>query len=201
MFANVMSVGAARPWRTVGALIAQAKAEPGKLTYGSSGVGSTLHLSVELFKTMAGVDIVHVPYKGGSLALADLIAGHIDMTFDNIPGVLGAIQGGQVRPLAVSSRTRNAQLPDVPTLDEAGVPGFEMVGWYGLCAPAGVAEPILAKLNADVVAVLETPSYRRAAAEQGTDPAPMTRVQYAAFLEAQAAKWAKVVRDAGVQPE
>jgi tripartite-type tricarboxylate transporter receptor subunit TctC len=201
MFANVMVVGTARPWRTVGELIAQAKAEPGKLTYGSSGVGSTLHLSMELFKSMAGVDIVHVPYKGGSPALADVIAGHIDMTFDNIPGELGAIKGGQVRALAVSSRARNAQLPDVPTLAEAGVPGFELVGWYGLCAPAGVPEPILDKLHAAAVAVLETPSYRRSAAEQGIDPAPMTRAQYAAFLEAQAAKWAKVVRDAGVRPE
>jgi len=201
MFANVMVVGAARPWHTVGALIAQAKAEPGKLTYGSSGVGSTLHLSMELFKSMAGIDIVHVPYKGGSPALADVMAGQIDMTFDNIPGELGAIKGGQVRALAVSSRARNAQLPDVPTLAEAGVPGFEMVGWYGLCGPAGVPEPILDKLQADTVAVLETASYRRSAAQQGIDPAPMTRAQYGAFLEAQAAKWAKVVRDAGVQPE
>jgi tripartite-type tricarboxylate transporter receptor subunit TctC len=201
MFANVMVVGAARPWRTVGELMAQAKADPGTLTYGSSGVGSTLHLSMELFKSMAGVDIVHVPYKGGSPALADVIAGHIDMTFDNIPGELGAIKGGQVRALAVSSRVRNAQLPNVPTLAEAGVPGFELVGWYGLCAPAGVPAPILDRLNADTVAVLETPSYRRSAAEQGIDPAPMTRAQYAAFLEAQAATWAKVVRDAGVQPE
>jgi tripartite-type tricarboxylate transporter receptor subunit TctC len=201
MFANVMVVGAARSWRTVGELIAQAKADPGTLTYGSSGVGSTLHLSMELFKSMAGIDIVHVPYKGGSPALADVIAGHIDMTFDNIPGELGAIKGGQVRALAVSSRVRNAQLPDVPTLAEAGVPGFELVGWYGLCAPAGVPAAILDRLQADVVAVLETPSYRRSAAEQGIDPAPMTRAQYAAFLEAQAATWAKIVREAGVQPE
>jgi tripartite-type tricarboxylate transporter receptor subunit TctC len=201
VFANVMVVGAARPWRTVGELIAQAKAEPGKLTYGSSGVGSTLHLAMELFKSMAALDIVHVPYKGGSPALADVIAGQIDMTFDNIPGELGAIKGGQVRALAVSSPARNAQLPDVPTLAEAGVPGYEMVGWYGLCAPAGVPAPILDKLNEDAVAVLEAASYRRSAAEQGIDPAPMTRADYAAFLAAQAAKWAKIVRDAGVQPE
>jgi tripartite-type tricarboxylate transporter receptor subunit TctC len=200
-FVNVMIVNPQRPWRTAAELLAQAKATPGKLTYGSSGVGSTLHLSMELVKIMAGVDIIHVPYKGGAPALGDLIAGHIDVTFDNIPGVIGAIKGGQVRALAVSGTTRNAQLPDVPPLAEAGVPGFEVLGWYGLCGRAGTPEPILDKLHADVTAVLNTPAYRKAAAEQGTDPAPMTRAEYTAFLAAQGAKWAKVVREAGVQPE
>jgi len=201
LFANAMIVGAQRPWRTVAELIAQAKAAPGKLTYGSAGVGSTLHLTMELFKIMAGVDIVHVPYKGGSAALADVIAGHIDMSFDNIPGLLGAIQGGQVRALAVSSPGRNGQLPDVPPLSEAGVPGYEMVGWYGLCAPAATPEPILEKLHADIVAVLATPAYRKASVEQGNEPTAMTRTEYAAFLDAQARKFAKLARDAGVEPE
>jgi tripartite-type tricarboxylate transporter receptor subunit TctC len=200
-FVNVLNVPPQRPWKTAAELIAHAKANPGKLSYGSSGVGSTLHLSMELFKTMAGIDILHVPYKGGSPALADLIAGQIDMTFDNIPGVIGAIQGKQVRALAVSGPTRNAQLPDVPPLGEAGVPGFEVVGWYGLCARAGTPEPILEKLSADTLAVLATPAYRKAALDQGTDPAPMSRAQYTQFLDAQATKWAKVIRDAGVQPE
>ncbi len=200
-FVNVMIVNPSRPWRSAGDLLAQAKANPGTLTYGSSGVGSTLHLSMELVKIMAGVEIVHVPYKGGGPALADLIAGHIDVTFDNIPGVIGAIKGGQVRPLAVSGSTRNAQLPDVPPLAEAGVPGFEVLGWYGLCGRAGTPEAILDKLHADAMAVLQSPAYRKAAVEQGTDPSPMSRADYAAFLAAQGAKWAKVIREAGVQPE
>jgi tripartite-type tricarboxylate transporter receptor subunit TctC len=200
-FVNVMIVNPSRPWRTAAELLAQAKATPGKLTYGSSGVGSTLHLSMELVKIMAGVDIVHVPYKGGGPALADLIAGHIDLTFDNIPGVIGAIKGGQVRALAVSGTTRNAQLPDVPPLAESGVPGFEVLGWYGLCGRAGTPEPILDKLHADTLAVLASEPYRKAAAEQGTEPSPMSRADYARFLDAQMTKWAKVVRDAGVQPE
>lgn len=199
-FANAMIVGAQRPWRTVGELIAQAKANPGKLTYGSAGVGSTLHFTMELFKIMAGVEIVHVPYKGGSAALADVVAGHIDMSFDNIPGLLGAIQGGQVRALAVSSPTRNGQLPEVPPLAEA-VPGFEMVFWYGLCAPAATPVPILDKLNADIAAVVATPSYRKASMEQGNEPTAMTRAEYAAFLDAQAVKYAKLARDAGIEPE
>ncbi len=200
-FVNVMIVNPRRPWRTAGELLQQAKATPGALTYGSSGVGSTLHLSMELVKSMAGVDIVHVPYKGGGPALADLIAGHIDVTFDNIPGVIGAIKGGQVRALAVSGSTRNTELPDVPPLAEAGVPGFEVLGWYGVCGRAGTPEAILDKLHDDLVAVIESPAYRKAAAEQGTEPSPMTRAAYKAFLAAQTAKWAKVVRDAGVQPE
>jgi len=199
--ANILVVHNGLPIRTVGELIARAKAEPGKLSYGSSGVGGSLHLTMEVFKSMAGVDIVHVPYRGGAAALADVIAGHVDMMFGNATEQVAAVRSGQVRALGVSSATRHPMLPDVPTVAEAGVPGFDVVSWYGVCAPAAVPEPILDKLSADTIAALQSPEYRRRAAEQGIEPAPMTRAQYAAFLDAQSVKWTKAVRDAGLTPE
>jgi tripartite-type tricarboxylate transporter receptor subunit TctC len=198
--ANILVVNPKTPYRTVGDVIAFAKAHPGQLTYGSSGVGASLHLTMELFKSMAGVDIVHVPYKGGAPALADVIAGHIDMMFGNATEQVGAVKSGQVRALGVSSSRRLPALPDVPTIAEAGVPGFEVLSWYGLCAPARTPEPILAQLNTDAVAAINSPDYRRRTAEQGIEPAPMTRTEYAAFIDAQAEKWAKVVHTIGLKP-
>jgi tripartite-type tricarboxylate transporter receptor subunit TctC len=198
---NVLVIHKTLPYRTVGELIADAKAHPGKLTYGSSGIGGSIHLTMELFKTMAGVDIVHVPYKGGSASLADVIAGHTDMMFGNATEQVGAVKSGQVRALGVSSLARHPALPDVPTIAEAGVTGFEVVTWYGVCAPRGVPAPILDKLNADMVAAMTTEAYRRRCAEQGIIPAPMSRAQYAAFLEAQSAKWTLLIKKLGIQPE
>jgi tripartite-type tricarboxylate transporter receptor subunit TctC len=198
--ANILVVNPKTPYRTVSDVIAFAKAHPGQLTYGSSGVGASLHLTMELFKSMAGVDIVHVPYKGGAPALADVIAGHIDMMFGNATEQVGAVKSGQVRALGVSSSRRLPALPDVPTIAEAGVPGFEVLSWYGLCAPARTPEPILAQLNTDAVAAINSPDYRRRTAEQGIEPAPMTRTEYAAFIDAQAEKWAKVVHTIGLKP-
>ena len=198
--ANILVVNPKTPYRTVGDVIAFAKAHPGELTYGSSGVGASLHLTMELFKSMAGVDIVHVPYKGGGPALADVIAGHIDMMFGNATEQVGAVKSGQVRALGVSAAHRLPALPDVPTIAEAGVPGFEVLSWYGLCAPAATPEPILAQLSTDAVAAINSPDYRRRTAEQGIEPAPMTRTEYAAFIDAQAQKWAKVVHTIGLKP-
>ncbi|HUA56519.1 MAG TPA: tripartite tricarboxylate transporter substrate binding protein [Candidatus Sulfotelmatobacter sp.] len=198
---NILVVHKTLPYQTLGELIADAKAHPGKLTYGSSGIGASLHLTMELFKTMAGVDIVHVPYKGGSASLADVIAGHTDMMFGNATEQVGAVKSGQVRALGVSSLTRHPALPDVPTIAEAGVPGFEVVTWYGVCAPRGVPTPILDKLNADMVAAMATETYRRRCAEQGILPAPMSRPEYAAFIEAQSEKWTPLIKRLGIQPE
>jgi tripartite-type tricarboxylate transporter receptor subunit TctC len=200
-FANILVVNPASPFKTLGALLAYARANPGKLHYGSSGVGGSIHLTTELFKSMAGVDIVHVPYKGGAPAFADLVAGQIDVMFDNTTVQVGPVKAGQVRALGISSLQRYAALPDLPTIDEAGVPGFDVVGWYGVCAPAGVPAPILDKINADMNAALTTPEMRVRLAEQGIDPAPMTRPEYAGFLAAEAARWARVLKDAGVEPE
>jgi tripartite-type tricarboxylate transporter receptor subunit TctC len=197
---NILVINPKLPFRTVGELIAYAKANPGKLTYGSSGVGASLHLTMELFKSMAGVDIVHIPYKGGAAALADVIGGHVDMMFGNATEQVATIRSGQLRGLGVSSLTRHPALPDVPTIAEF-VPGFELITWYGVCAPAGVPTAILDKLNADIVAAVESPEYRRSAAEQGIEPTPMTRAQYVAFLAAQSTKWTVLAKRLGLQPE
>ena len=198
--ANVLVVNPKSRFHSVGDLIADAKARPGQLTYGSSGVGASLHLTMELFKSMAGVDIIHVPYKGGAPALADVIAGHIDMMFGNATEQVGAVKSGQVRALGVSASHRLPALPDVPTIAESGVPGFEVVTWYGLCAPRAVPEPILAQISEDAIAAINAPDYRRRLAEQGIEPSPMTRAEYAAFIDAQTAKWAKVVHAIGLEP-
>src|SRR5271155_1529930 len=165
--ANILVVHNALPIRTLGELIARAKAEPGKLSYGSSGIGGSLHLTMEIFKSMAGVDIVHVPYRGGAAALTDVIAGHVDMMFGNATEQVAAVRSGQVRALGVSSATRHKMLPDVPTVAEAGGPGLAVVAGSGVSAPAGVPEPILDRLSADTIAALQSPDYRRRAAEQG----------------------------------
>jgi tripartite-type tricarboxylate transporter receptor subunit TctC len=198
--ANIMMVNNTSPHRTVGELIAYAKANPGKLTYGSSGVGASLHIAMELFKSMAGIDIVHVPYKGGAPALADLLGGHIDIVFGNATDRVATVKAGQVRGIAVSSAKRLPMLPDVPTVAET-VPGFEVITWYGLCAPVATPEPILAKLSEDARAVQRTDDYKRRAYELGVEPAPMTRTEYAAFVDAQAAKWAKVMREINIEPQ
>ena len=198
---NILVVHNGRSFRSVGDVIAYAKANPGTLNYGSSGVGASLHLTMELFKTMAGVDIVHVPYKGGAAALGDVIAGHADMMFGNATEQVGAVKSGQVRGLGVSSLTRHPALPEMPTIAEAGVPGFEVTTWYGICAPLGVPEPILDKLSADVMAALDSAEYRRRCAEQGILPAPMTRAEYTAFIDREAVKWTPVIQRLGIQPE
>ncbi|MBV8166417.1 MAG: tripartite tricarboxylate transporter substrate binding protein [Alphaproteobacteria bacterium] len=201
VLANILMVNNASPFKTLGELLAYAKANPGKLTYGSSGVGASLHITMEMLKSMAGVDIVHVPYKGGAPALADLLAGHIDMVFGNATDRVASIKAGQMRALAVSSAKRIPMLPDVPTVAEQGVPGFEVITWYGLCAPAATPEPILAKLSADAIAAQDNEEYKRRCFEYGVEPAPMSRAEYAAFVDTQAAKWAKVMREVHIEPQ
>ncbi len=198
---NVLVVNPALPVRTVGDLIAHAKANPGKLSYGSSGNGTSLHLSMEMLKKQAGLDIVHVPYKGGPQAVVDLLAGRIEVMFDNLPGQVANVKGGRTRALAVTTAKRNFQLPDVPTMMEAGVPGFEVTVWYGVFAPAAVARPILVKLNAELVKTLNLPEIRERMAEQGAEPTPTTREEFASFQKAEVARWAKVVKDSGATAE
>ena len=197
---NILVVHNGLPFRTVADVIAHAKAHPGELTYGSSGIGGSIHLTMELLKTMAGIDIVHVPYKGGGAAIGDVIAGHTNMMFGNATEQVGAVKSGQVRGLGVSSKTRHPALPDVPAIAET-VPGFEVITWYGLCAPKATPAPLLDQINADVVAAMASADYQRRCAEQGITPAPMSRGEYAAFLDGQVAKWAPVMAKLGIQPE
>ncbi len=200
-FANLLLVRPASPFKTFDQFITYARANPGKLHYGSSGVAGSIHLTTELFKSMAGVDIVHIPYKGGGPAMIDLLGGQIDVMFDNTTVQTGAVKAGSLRALGISSAQRNPQLPDVPTIAESGVPGFDVVAFYGVCAPAAVPVPILDKLNADVVAALNAPELKRRMAEQGIDPQPMSRADYAAFLDRETATWARVLKQAGIEPE
>jgi tripartite-type tricarboxylate transporter receptor subunit TctC len=194
---NVFVVNPALPIKTVSDFIAYAKARPGKVSYGSSGNGSSLHLSMEYLKTLTGIDVVHIPYKGGAPATADLIGGQIQVMFDNLPGQIAFVKSGRTRPLAVTTPTRNAQLPDVPTMIEAGVPGFEVTVWYGLFAPAGTSKAIIAMLNAGVVKALNTPEVRERINQQGGDPAPTTPEQLAVFQKSEIVKWAKIVKASG----
>jgi tripartite-type tricarboxylate transporter receptor subunit TctC len=200
-FANLLVVRPSSPFKTLNDLLSYARANPGKLHYGSSGIAGSIHLTTELFKSMAGVDIVHVPYKGGGPAMIDLLSGQIDVMFDNTTVQTGPVKAGQLRALGISSPTRNAALPDVPTIAEAGVPGFNVVAFYGVCSQAAVPTPILDKLNADVVAALNSPDLRRRLAEQGIDAAPMSRAEYATFLETETTTWSRVLKQAGIEPE
>jgi tripartite-type tricarboxylate transporter receptor subunit TctC len=196
---NVLCASLTFPPKSVAEFIAYAKANPGKVTYASSGNGSSLHLSMEYLKSLTGVDLVHVPYKGGSTTIPDLIAGQIQIMFNNLPTQVPFIKAGKVRALAVTTAKRNAQFPELPTMIEAGVPGFEVVVWYSMFAPAKTPKPIVAKLNTEVVKVLNMPDIRERLAQQGSDAAPTTPEELAIFQKAEIAKWAKVVRASGAR--
>jgi tripartite-type tricarboxylate transporter receptor subunit TctC len=185
--------------KTVAELIALAKAEPGKLNFGSSGNGSTNHLAGELFKSLAGIDIVHVPYRGAAPAMNDLIAGHIPMMFDNMPAVRPQVEAGAVRALAVAGATRSSVFPDVPTMEEAGVKGFEATAWFGLVAPVKTPADVLTILDTTSAKVLKDPDTAKKFAALGADPGVAVGDAFGAFLKAEAEKWGKVVRASGAK--
>lgn len=180
-------------------LIALAKQEPGKLTFGSSGVGGAHHLSGEMFREDAHIDIIHVPYKGGNLAATDLMGGHITMMFEMGYSALPAIQGDKVHPIAVTSAHRLAVLPNVPTMAEAGLPGFESYNWQGIVAPAGTPAPIIARLNADLNAILKDPEVVKAINDTGSQAGGGTPEEFGAFIQAETKKWAKVIKDGNIR--
>jgi tripartite-type tricarboxylate transporter receptor subunit TctC len=181
-------------------LVAYAKSNPGKLSMASAGVGTSQHMSIELLKSMTGIDITHVPYKGGAPALSDLLGGQIPSLLTGMPAGLGAVRSGRVRALGVTSAKRSPHLPDVPAIAET-VPGYEVTSWVGVCAPSGVPKAIVAKLNSDIVKVLGLPDTRQKLDEQGFEAAPNTPEQFTAFIAAEIVKWAGVVKAAGIQPE
>jgi tripartite-type tricarboxylate transporter receptor subunit TctC len=198
---NVMVIHPSVPAANVAQFIAYAKANPGKMSYGSSGVGTSTHLSVELFKSMAGVNLVHVPYKGGAQSGADLLGGQIQLLITPLPEQLGNIRAGRVRALGVTTSKRTAQLPDVPTIAEAGLPGYEVTVWLGICAPARMPQDLVQKVNADVVKALSSPDTKQRLAEQGIEVGPNTPKQFTAFMQAELAKWAKVVKESGASAD
>ena len=184
---------------TVTEFIAEAKAAPGKFSVASSGNGTSTHLSAELFKQMTGVDMVHVPYKGSAPAVNDLIAGQVDVMFDNLPASIQHIRAGSLRPLAVTSAQRSPALPEVPTVAEAGVPGFEASSWFALFAPAKTAKEIVDKLNAEVRTALQGADLQKRFADLGGDIRPMSPAELGAFQKAELEKWAKVVTLSGAK--
>ena len=188
------------PAKSVPELIALAKAKPGELNMASFGSGSSSHLAGELFKAMAGVNLTHVPYKGGPPALQDLIAGRVQVMFDIISSVRAHMEGGRVRALAVTGPKRSAVAPEVPTVAES-VPGFEASAWFGILAPAGTPEPIIRRLNKEIVQIVKGPQLQELYAKQAMEPVGSTPEEFAAVIKADLAKWSKVIKDAGIQPE
>lgn len=198
---SVLVVTASLPVSTVPELIAYAKANPGKLNFASSGTGALIHLTGEMFKQMAAIDIVHVPYKGTALFLPDLIDGRVAMSLDSMPPHLPHIKSGKLRALAVTSAKRSPVLPDLPTIAEAALPGFESIAPYALFAPTGTPAEIIALLNREVNAVLLIPEVRGKLAEQGIEVAGSTADALAATVKNEIAKWAKVIKDGNIKPE
>ena len=198
---NVLVVNPAFPAKNIQELIAYAKANPGKVMFGSSGTGGANHLSGELFKSMAKIDMVHVPYKGAAPALNDLLGNQISVMFDSIPGVLSHIKAGKLRALGVTSLTRSAALPNVPTISESGLKGFEALAWFGMYAPPQMAPELLNKISGDVLTVLQSPQVKNQFAEQGADAGNMTQAEYAKYVDSEITKWAKVISDANIKAE
>jgi tripartite-type tricarboxylate transporter receptor subunit TctC len=194
---NVLEVNPSLPVKSVQELIAYAKANPGKLDFASSGNGTSIHLSGELFKSMTGVDMLHIPYKGSAAAITDLIGGQANLMFDNLPSSIAYIKSGQLRALAVTTLTRSPALPDVPTINESGVPGFDASSWFGLLAPAGTPKEIVDRLHDEIVKALRTPRLKANLQAQGAEPIGNTPEQFADHIRAEIAKWAKVVKQSG----
>jgi len=197
----VLMVPVSSPATSLGELIALARRQPGRLSFGSSSIGGTNHLAGELLKSMAQIDIVHVPYRGAAPAMTDLIAGRLDLYFDNMPGVLPQVREGRVRAIAVAGATRAAVLPDLPTMAEAGLPGFEASAWFGMAAPGGTPPALVERINAAVLAALSDATLRARFAQAGAEPGRLDAAGFARFVEAERAKWGRVVRASGASAD
>jgi tripartite-type tricarboxylate transporter receptor subunit TctC len=197
---NLLVVHNDVPARSVAELIALGKRE-GKMTFASAGSGTSIHVSGELFKTMTGIDMEHIPYKGRATAIPDLLGGRVTMMFDNMPSSLQLVREGKLRALGVTSAKRSPAAPEIPTIAEQGLPGFEAVSWFALFAPAGTPKPIVDKLQAEVKKILATPDVGKRLAESGLDAVGSTAEELAAYQRAEIAKWAKVVKDSGAKVE
>jgi tripartite-type tricarboxylate transporter receptor subunit TctC len=196
---NIVVVNPSVPAKSIKELLALAKSKPGQLSFASSGNGSSIHLSGELFKSMAGVDMLHVPYKGSGPAVADLVGGQVNLMFDNMPSSLPHVKSGRLRAIAVTSAKRSPAAPDLPTIAESGVPGYEAVAWFGVLAPAGTPPAIVKKLNAEIIKVLKSPDVAERLSSQGAEPVSNTPEQFSAYIKSEMAKWAKVIKASGAQ--
>jgi tripartite-type tricarboxylate transporter receptor subunit TctC len=198
--AYVLVVSARAPFASAAELVAFAKSHPGQVTYASAGAGSTIHLASEFFKRQAGIDLLHVPYKGAAPAMTDLLGGQVDMMFAPAVSSLPLAAAGKLRALAVTSAKRSALAPDLPTIAESGLPGFDVVGWYGLAAPAGTPQPAIARLNAAANSVLKSPDLIEQFRLQGYEPVGGTPEEATAWIKAEVTRWTEVIRAAGIEP-
>jgi len=198
---QLLVVHPALPASNVQEFIALAKAKPGHLNFGSSGVGTPNHLGGEMLKAMAGINIVHVPYKGGAASITDLIAGQVQLVFSSAPSVVPHVRTGRLKALAVGSAKRTSALPNVPTVAESGVPGYEYTTWYGIFAPARTPTPIIARLNAEIVRMLAEPQMSQRFQSQGGDPASSTPAALTAYMREETARWTRVIKTAGIKIE
>jgi tripartite-type tricarboxylate transporter receptor subunit TctC len=197
----LLAVHPSVPAKDVQSLVALAKSQPGKLNFASGSSGSASHLAGEMLKSAAAVDMTHVPYKGGGPALQDLLAGHVTVMFENMPSILPQVQSGKLRALAVTGPKRSPAAPELPTMIESGFPNFEAGSWYGLYAPAGTPKEIVARLHAEMVKALQRPEMRKQLSSQGAEPIGNSPQEFAAFIRAEIAKWAGVIKASGAKTE
>jgi len=198
---NALVVHPSLPAATLPAFISLAKSQPGKLNYGSPGIGTSPQLTMEMFKTAARIDVTHVAYKGAGPALAATMGGQVDGMVSTLPTFLATTRAGKIRMLAITSLTRSPDVPDVPTIAESGFPGFEVISWQGLCTPAGAPKAAIARLRPALAAVLALPDTRKRLADQGVNPGALTAEQFAKFIRSERDKYAKVVKDVGIEPQ
>ena len=197
---NMLVINNDVPAKNLKDFIALGKKE-GKMTFASSGSGTSIHVSGELFKTMTGIDMVHIPYKGRATAIPDVLGGRVTMMFDNMPSSLALVREGKLRALGVTSSTRSPAAPDIPTIAESGLPGFDAVSWFALFAPANTPKPIIDKLQAEVRRILKTPEIAKRLADNGLDPVASTPEELALYQKSEIIKWAKVVKDSGAKAD
>ena len=198
---NVLAVHPSLPATSVGELIALARKRPGAIAFASAGAGTSMHLSAELLRSLASIELLHVPYKGSAPAMQDLIGGHTQMVFDNLPFVLPFVKSGKVRALAVTTTVRNPQLPDVPTMIEAGVAGYDVTSWFGLAAPAGLPAPLVDRWYQESAKALQHPDTRQRFNDLGASIVGSTPAEFGAFIRAELAKWARVVKASGAKAD
>ena len=199
--ANLLVVNPSFPPNSVKELIEYARKNPGKVNYGSSGNGTSVHLAMELFKSMTKTYMLHIPYKGSAPVVADLIAGQVDVMFDNMPNVIGHVRAGKMKALAVTTAQRSPQAPEIPTVAEAGVPGYEQTAWFGVLAPAGTPRDIIGRLNGEIIKLLNSAEVKERFGKQGVEVRTSTPEQFATFLRSEVDRWGKVIREAGIKAD
>ena len=199
--ANLLVAHPSFPPNNVKELIEYARRNPGKVNYGSSGNGTSVHLAMELFKSMTKTYMLHIPYKGSAPVVTDLIAGQVDVMFDNMPNVIGHVRAGKMKPLAVTTAQRSPQAPEIPTLAEAGVPGYEQTAWFGVLAPAGTPREIVLKLHGEITKLLNTAEVKERFAKQGVEVRTTTPEAFGDFVKSEVERWGKVIREAGIKAD